>query len=333
MSPSPTLLSLPVDVLLTIRDAISSAPFTSPDPGLGLLAHISLSQTSRGLRDLYTFSTRESEDSFWKRACAVAGYGRPMRREYGQTLPGVSSTSTTPHDVHPPEVLGWKQIAHIVAAHKRVCEIRSCRNASCWPDDVDQRPATTSLAFHPLFYYLHFTAGAELDPTAVLHTLLPTHPDCRRKLYAPLSGHASAACAFVTSPPVRSITLLHPDSESIIASVRNPDGCTVLDVNRLLGDILPRSLANMRAVLSHYQTLLNDYRRTPGGSFADIMCGAPHRGFLEDHRYPYLDLSPEDIERRDFPDVSMGPFVMRCENDDNEGRIHVDACFGVLSHK
>lgn len=104
------------------------------------------------------------------------------------------------------------------------------------PDDVDQRPST-SLAFHPLFYYLHFTAGAELDPTAVLHTLLPTHPDCRRKVYAPVSGHASAACAFVTSPPVRSITLLHPGSESIIASVRNPDGCTVLDVNRLLGDM------------------------------------------------------------------------------------------------
>lgn len=325
---SPTLLSLPVDVLLTIRDVISSAPFTSPDPSLGLLAHISLSQTCRGLRDLYTFSTRESEDSFWKRACAMSGYGRPMRREYGQTLPGVA---TTPHDMRPPEVFTWKQIAHIVTAHKRVCEIRSCRNASCWPDDVDQRPST-SLAFHPLFYYLHFTAGAELDPTAVLHTLLPTHPDCRRKIYAPVSGHASAACAFVTSPPVRSITLLHPGSESIIASVRNPDGCTVLDVNRLLGDILPRSLANMRAVLSHYQTLLNDYR-TPGGSFADIMCSAPHRGFLEDHRYPYLDLSPEDIERRDFPDVSMGPFVMRCENDVNECRIHVDACFGVLSHK
>ena len=104
------------------------------------------------------------------------------------------------------------------------------------PDDVDQRSATT-LAFHPLYYYLHFSAGAELDPTAVLHTLLPTHPDCRRKLYAPLCGHASAACAFVTSPPVRSITLLRPESEGIIASVRNPDGCTVLDVNRLLGDM------------------------------------------------------------------------------------------------
>ena len=267
MPATATLLSLPVDVLLTIRDVISTAPFTSLDPGLGLLAHLSLSQTCRGLRDLYTFSTRESEDLFWKRACAMAGYGRPMRREYTQPLlPGV-----TAHDMPPPEVFTWKQIAHTIMAHKRVCEIRSCRNASCWPgalrfpptgvafpavhvtpshatlllmtalgnihpDDVDQRSATT-LAFHPLYHYLHFSAGSELDPTAVLHTLLPTHPDCRRKLYAPLCGHASAACAFVTSPPVRSITLLRPESEGVIASVRNPDGCTVLDVNRLLGDM------------------------------------------------------------------------------------------------
>jgi hypothetical protein len=113
------------------------------------------------------------------------------------------------------------------------------------PDDVDQRPPTStstlSFHFHPLYYYLHFTAGAEFDPTAVLHTLLPTHPDCRRRLYAPLCTHASAACAFVTSPPVRSITLLRPDSESVIASVRNPDGCTVLDVNRLFGDMYVRA--------------------------------------------------------------------------------------------
>jgi hypothetical protein len=128
MPESLSLLSLPVDVLLVIRDAISSAPFTSTDPGLGLLAHLSLSQTSRQLRDLYTFSTRESDDLFWKRACAMAGYGRPMRREYPQTLPGV-----TLHDTPALEVFTWKQIAHIVTAHKRVCEIRSCRNASCWP--------------------------------------------------------------------------------------------------------------------------------------------------------------------------------------------------------
>jgi len=284
-----SLLSLPVDVLLVIRDVISSAPFTSADPGLGLHAHLALSQTCRRLRDVYTFSTRESDDLFWKRTCAIAGYGRPMRREYPQTLPGVII-----HDTPTPEVYTWKQIAHIVTAHKRVCEIRSCRNASCWPgtlrfpplftprlslpfppraaihhqvtrhtplaardlsytththppfsginysfnffaDDMDLRPVT--LAFHPLFHYLHFSAGVELDPAAVLHTLLPTHPDCRRKVYAPLCGHASASCAFVTSPPVNSITLLRPDSESVIASVRNPDGCTVLDVNRLLGDL------------------------------------------------------------------------------------------------
>ena len=45
---------------------------------------------------------------------------------------------------------------------------------------------------------------------------------------------------------------------------------------------LPRSLANMRTVLSHYQTLLDDYR-TPGGSFPETMSSARHRGFLGDH--------------------------------------------------
>ncbi|KAI9438033.1 hypothetical protein H4582DRAFT_1952243 [Lactarius indigo] len=318
-----SLLSLPVDVLLSIRDVISSAPFNSVDPGLGLLAHLSLSQTCRRLRGIYLLSTPESEDLFWKRACIMAGYGRPMRREYPQSLPGF-----TPPDTPPPEVLSWKQIALLVTAHKRVCEIRSCRNASCWPDDESHHQSPSSLAFHPLFYYLHFSAGAELDPAAVLHTLLPTHPDCRRKVYAPLCGHASAACSFVTSPPVQSITLLRPNSDCAIASVRNPDGCTLLDVNRLLGDLLPRSLANMRTVLSHYQTLLDDYR-APGGSFPEAMNCAPHRGFLGDHRYPYLDLSPEDIEAPDSPEVPMGPFIVRCESD----VLHVDAVFGVLSHK
>ena len=34
---------------------------------------------------------------------------------------------------------------------------------------MDPRP--TTLVFHPLFYYLHFSADAELDPANVLHTL------------------------------------------------------------------------------------------------------------------------------------------------------------------
>jgi hypothetical protein len=143
-----------------------------------------------------------------------------MRREYSQVLPG-----STIHDMPTPDVFTWKQIALIVTAHTRVCEIYSCRNAtpaagpvcyvshlshSCFPspnlplpraaiyhrvtrhartphapfsginhsyfifaDDVDPRP--TTLAFHPLFYHYHFSAGAELDPSNVLHTLLPTH--------------------------------------------------------------------------------------------------------------------------------------------------------------
>jgi hypothetical protein len=49
---------------------------------------------------------------------------------------------------------------------------------------------------------------------------------------------------------------------------------------------------------------------------------------LEHDRYPYLDLSPEDIVPPDAPEVPMGPFIVRCEND----HMHVDAVFGVLSH-
>jgi hypothetical protein len=137
----------------------------------------------------------------------------------------------------PPLPFPRAAIYHRVTRHARTphTPFSGINHSYIFADDVDPRP--TTLAFHPLFYYLHFSAGAELDPANVLHTLLPTHPDCRRKVYAPLCGHASASCAYVTSPPVRSITLLRPDSESVIASVRNPDGCTVLDVNRLLGDL------------------------------------------------------------------------------------------------
>ena len=51
------------------------------------------------------------------------------------------------------------------------------------------------------------------------------------------------------------------------------------------------------------------------------------------NRYPYLDLAPEDIERYDTTDIPVGPFIVRCENDANESRIHVDTVFGVLSRK
>ena len=155
-----SLLSLPVDVLFVIRDVISSAPFTSTDPGLGLLAHLSLSQTCRRLRDIYTFSTRESDNMFWKRACAIAGYGRPMRREYPQALPG-----STIHDTPTLEVFTWKQIALIVTAHTRVCEIRSCRNASCWPGTL--RFPLVSLLASPS---PSLPSGGNLSPSHATHS-------------------------------------------------------------------------------------------------------------------------------------------------------------------
>ena len=159
-----SLFSLPVDILLVIRDVISSAPFTSTDPGLGLLAHLSLSQTCRRLRDVYTFSTRESDDLFWKRACAMAGYGRPMRREYSQALPG-----STIHDTPSPDVFTWKQIALIVTAHTRVCEIRSCRNASLWPGALRFPPV--SLLFP--FPQPSLPSGGNLSPSHARHSHNP----------------------------------------------------------------------------------------------------------------------------------------------------------------
>lgn len=155
-----SLHSLPIDVLLSIRDVISSAPFTSIDPGLGLLAHLSLSQTCRRLRGVYTLSTPESEDLFWKRACIMAGYGRPMRREYPQALPGF-----TPPDTSPPEVLSWKQIALLVTAHKRVCEIRSCRNASCWPGEFRLHSNPGSFPGH-LWHGILAKANLRVTPAA-----------------------------------------------------------------------------------------------------------------------------------------------------------------------
>ncbi|KAI0062490.1 hypothetical protein BV25DRAFT_637468 [Artomyces pyxidatus] len=331
----PTFLSLPSDVLLTIRDTIIQ------DPTLDLFTHVALSRTCRRLRSIYDFSSLEVEQRFWKRVCVSAGFGRPMRRERPQVAGGRQRGG------HP--VMTWKTVAHLIVAHERVCEIRSCREANLWhpagrSPSYDQRrdphphasgriapprAAGSKLAFHPLFYYLHFSpTSAALDPTAVLFTALPTFPDCRFKLYAPLAAHPSASCAFVTSPPVRQISFLRAGG-SVIASVVNPDGCTVLDVNRLLADIVPRDLAAMRTVLSHYQTLVDHYR-APSGTFAEAMCKGRHRGFLGDHRYPYLDVPPSDFTRSasDERDLSLGPVTIRC---DNGGRAVETRCYKVLS--
>jgi hypothetical protein len=90
---------------------MSSRPHHSPPP----IPDSASSPTSPSHRpvDGCATSTRSPLASpmtmFWKRACAMAGYGRPMRREYPQALPG-----STIHDTPTPEVFTWKQIALIV---------------------------------------------------------------------------------------------------------------------------------------------------------------------------------------------------------------------------
>ncbi|KAI0318203.1 hypothetical protein OF83DRAFT_1057232 [Amylostereum chailletii] len=281
-------LRLPHDVLLTIRDSLSLCPAALQDPVAGLVSHIALSTTCRRLQALYAFEAPSTEDAFWKSACVIAGFGRPLRRDHHRPAPSAT-------DLAQGNVLGWKAIARLAVAHHRLCEIRSCKDANIWFGQFlfrlhpQRRASSPKLDFHPLFYYLHFSPSSlSLDPTSILFTQLPTHPDCRYKLYAPLSAHASASCTFATSPPVRTISFVRHDAEDddVVASVHNPDGCTILDVNRLFADmqVLPRSESEMRTVVTHYQSLSQDYQSTSLPSFAETMNAPRHRGFLGDHR-------------------------------------------------
>ena len=151
----------------------------------------------------------------------------------------------------------------------------------------DATPAEP-LVFHPLFYYLHFCPRTHApDAASILLTQLPTVPGGRLQAYAPLAGHSRAACAFATSPPVRAISLVRQGNpEEMVASVANPDGVTLLDVNRLLADTLPRNGENMNIVMAHYHTLLEAYAR-PDCSFAQTLSEGAHRGFLRDHSYVF----------------------------------------------
>lgn len=114
-----TLLALPSDILLHIRDSVSTVTSDAGDPSLSLSAHIALSRTCRTLRSLYDFASDEAEDAFWQAACSSAGFGRPLRRE----------SAGSPH-VEP--LPTWRQLALLVVAHHDMCEIRSCKDASAW---------------------------------------------------------------------------------------------------------------------------------------------------------------------------------------------------------
>ncbi|KAJ3490053.1 hypothetical protein NLI96_g1723 [Meripilus lineatus] len=66
----------------------------------------------------------------------------------------------------------------------------------------------------------------------------------------------------------------------IFLTVQNPDGCTVLDVNRALADLVPRDFVPLEEALSHYRDIIH----TSGLSslqFADMI--SQQRGFLGDH--------------------------------------------------
>lgn len=144
--------------------------------------------------------------------------------------------SFTMHDMPTPEVFIWKQIALITMCMWDLqlqerqllawyivfpCPFElhdtptiphipfSGTNHSyihIFANDVNPWPMT--LAFHLLFYYLHFSAGIELNPINVLHTLLLMYQDCRQKVYVLLCGHASAK-HFVCIHDIATCVLYH----------------------------------------------------------------------------------------------------------------------------
>ncbi|THH28716.1 hypothetical protein EUX98_g5471 [Antrodiella citrinella] len=253
------------DILLCFRNSITA----------DLHTHIALSQTCRRLSHLYIH-----DDEFWQFVCFGAGFGRPLRRggvEFGN-------------------ILTWRRLAHVLVNHASHCEIRSCREANA--ELAEHRSRTFQSPFHPghgpadillhpLYFYLHFSgpcAEPSPDTLSVLLTHLPTFPECRASQYGPLCSHPNASCAFATFPPMQSLDFQDAHGNTYL-SVQNPDGCTILDVNRALAALIPNELAALEIVLAHYQDLI----RTSGLSkhqWADMV--SKERGFLDDHEYPFL---------------------------------------------
>ena len=78
-----------------------------------LPTHVSLSQTCRRLRDVYS-----KDDSKWQAALFSAGYGFPIRR---MTTDGGAGAISD---------LSWRRLACILVRHGAVCEIGSCTRAN-----------------------------------------------------------------------------------------------------------------------------------------------------------------------------------------------------------
>jgi len=199
--------------------------------------------------------------------------------------------------------LKWRDLAYLLVSHASHCEIRSCRDAnasfarhyatSMRSSVRDPLSSSEGIELHPLYFYLHFahkpvggpgTFQHSPDIFSILLTHLPTFPESKSSQYGPLCSHPNASCAFATFPPMESLSFEDSNGE-VFLSVQNPDGCTILDVNRAFVEIIPRDLAQLQMALEHYRELL----LTSGLSCAQFVESVSRdRGFLGDHEYPFL---------------------------------------------
>ncbi|KAI0752469.1 hypothetical protein C8Q80DRAFT_455726 [Daedaleopsis nitida] len=122
------------------------------------------------------------------------------------------------------------------------------------------------------------------DAVSILLTHLPTFPESRYAQYGPLCTHPNASSAFATFPPVDRLEFENGDGE-VFMVVENPDGCTILDVNRALALLIPFDDYHLGVALEHYQ----DLAMTSGLSLPQFASAIiRERGFLNDHEYPFL---------------------------------------------
>ncbi|KAI0760881.1 hypothetical protein BD413DRAFT_253623 [Trametes elegans] len=267
-----------------------------------LPTHIALSQTCRRLREVF-----ERDDAIWQSACFTAGFGRPLRKP------------TPPDTPDAIRRLSYRNLARMLVSHTVVCEIGSCTKANgCFAEHYEQWPYTRTrplhhdlpLNFHPLYYYLHFaqpssptqsrhaiqpytptpspspspTPPAIPDALSILLTHLPTFPESRFAQYGPLCTHPNASCAFATFPPVDRLEFENGQGD-IFMIVENPEGCTVLDVNRALAALVPFDDQHLEFAFGHYQ----DLAFTSGLSIRQLAEAVSRdRGFMDDHEYPFL---------------------------------------------
>ncbi|KAI0767712.1 hypothetical protein C8Q74DRAFT_1281951 [Fomes fomentarius] len=270
-----------------------------------LHTHLALAQISRRARVVYC-----KDDEIWQAACFSAGFGRPLRR------------STDAIDHHWSwRGLASLLVKHSRICEIGSC----IRANACFAEHYAQLTYTRvrtlhphhPVEFHPLYFYLHFSQSTHYqassstrphrrsisahlptpspspspppppsvpDAVSILLTHLPTFPECRYAQYGPLCTHPNASTAFATFPPVDRLEFENGDGE-VFMVVENSEGCTILDVNRALAQLIPFDDYHLGVAYDHYQELA----MTSGLSLSQFASAISRdRGFLDDHDYPYL---------------------------------------------